>query len=150
MAEDLPGIFHPGPIPDRWTVTTSDAPEGWENGYAASAEGETVATAATRRTLVSRLRDAYPVGRRDREITYRGEDVEALGAITIHVLTEDPECRRLVLCTAAQDITAIDFAERAGYRYVTDVDLADGGSVSLMVAEPVSVLSEPNAVESHR
>lgn len=144
------GIFHAGPLPDGWTVTQAAAPAGWEHGHVAQFTGQIRGTAGTRRTLVSRLRDAYPVGSRDREIMIDTDDADALHVVTAHVFREDPNCRRLVFCAPAGDLEGIDFAERAGYRYVTDVDLVGAESVSLLVAEPESVLSRPNAVESHR
>ncbi|GAB3623772.1 hypothetical protein GCM10027418_18560 [Mariniluteicoccus endophyticus] len=145
---ELSGIFRPEPLPAGWTVEAAAPADGWENGYAVAYEGGHVGLVSTRHTLTSRLKDAYPVGARDLEITSDAQRPEPLQLVTGKVFEADPGCRRIVLGVPAGDVAAIDAGERAGYRYVVDVDLFADKSLSLLVAEPEWVLSQPTAIES--
>ncbi|WP_369192200.1 hypothetical protein [Streptomyces sp. R08] len=95
------------------------------------------------RCAAGRLRDAYPVGARDIEVSIDGPcppDVltDLLGALTDAVTGEDPRCRRVVFAPDSADQTRIRAADSAGFRYVLDVDLG-ADAVSLFVAEPLWV-----------
>ncbi|MDO5700566.1 MAG: hypothetical protein Q4P36_03750 [Bowdeniella nasicola] len=152
MQKDLPGIFYAeNASTAAYEIAERPAPEGWEVAYGIAKDGEDLGWVAARHTLVGRLAEAYPVGARDLEIDVHTEHTEALNAITYHMLELDPACRRIVLATAAGDIPAIDFGERAGYRYVVDVEIFEGSEfvdLSLLVAEPEWVLKEPRAIET--
>lgn len=152
MQQDVPGIFYSNQRPgDPWKVTEIDPPAGWEVGYQVTKGKINLGAIYSRHTLVGRLKEAYPVGARDVEVRLDTDEPEALWAATHHILQADPDCRRVVLATPAGDIPAIDFGERAGYRYVVDVEITDGDQdveLSLLVAEPEWVLKEPRAIET--
>ncbi|MDO5726956.1 MAG: hypothetical protein Q4Q03_03420 [Bowdeniella nasicola] len=152
MQQDVPGIFYSTKRPgDPWQVTVIDPIAGWEAGYQVAKGKADLGAIYSRHTLVGRLREAYPVGARDVEIMVDTTDPEALWAATHYLLEHDPDCRRIVLATPAGDIPAIDFGERAGYRYVVDVEITEGSEdveLSLLVAEPEWVLKEPRAIET--
>lgn len=147
--QDLPGIFYPEAAPgDEYSVAKGPAPEGWETHYTVSENGTEIGSVSLRHTLTGRLFEAYPVGARDLEVEPHGDDPKALWAATHAILAEDPACRRIVLAVPAGDIPAIDFGERAGYRYVVDVEIHGDIELSLLVAEPSWVLKEPRAIET--
>ena len=102
----------------------------------AGSEGEVELTRARK----SRLRHAYPVGEHDVEVALSGLAApgawtEVLERVVAAVEETDPFCRRVVIATDIEDLDALRSAERAGFRYVLDVDL-QGGSYRLAVAEP--------------
>lgn len=93
-----------------------------------------------RRSVESRLRDAYPVSHHDVEL--RAFDglasqgfTAALAELSQAILAADARTRRVVFAAAAGDEAAIAAARAAGFRYVLDVDVP-GAELSLLVAEP--------------
>ena len=93
------------------------------------------------RCIKGRLRAAYPVAERDVEARFDGPIPEpavvsrVLELAVASVLETDPQCRRVVFATPEGDVATLAAAERAGFRFVVDVDLPDG-PVSIAVAEP--------------
>ncbi|MDO4606022.1 MAG: hypothetical protein Q4B12_01710 [Bowdeniella nasicola] len=149
MAKDLPGIFYTGPLDERWQITRHPSEDpAWEFQLDISDDGAPAGYVLLRHTLTGRLQEAYPVGARDLEVEPHMEDPAALQAATHWIFQDDTACRRVVLATAAEDIPAIDFGERAGYRYVVDVEIAGDVELSLLAAEPEWVLKEPRAIET--
>lgn len=147
--QELPGIFYSDDRPgDEFEVSTAPGPEGWETSYQVTREGADLGSVAVRHTLTGRLSEAYPVGARDLEVEVHTEDPQALWAATHEIFEHDSACRRIVLATNVGDIPAIDFGERAGYRYVVDVEIPGDIELSLLVAEPEWVLKEPRAIET--
>ena len=100
--------------------------------------------ATLERCAHGRLRDAYPVAEHDIEIRLddapTNELTALLGALSVAVQQADPQCRRVVFGAPRGDLATLTAAEKAGFRYVVDVDLA-GASLSLAVAEPPWVTS---------
>lgn len=98
-------------------------------------------TVALERCASGRLREAYPVNAHDIEARVLDKAVlpDVLTDLLRDVITalerSDPECRRIVFAAPPGDLATIAAAEKAGLRYVVDVDLPDR-SVSLLVAEP--------------
>jgi hypothetical protein len=100
-----------------------------------------------RRSRAGELVDAYPAGTHDRELVVHGSpSADEVARVAAHVLDEDARCRRVVLAVPEQDPDAIGWAERAGFRYVIDVETRSGGS-SLLVTEPTWVLAQPQILE---
>lgn len=98
---------------------------------------------AHRRARAGALRDAYPSGSHDEELSYAGRPSPTdVAAYTQRLLQAAPRCRRVVLPVPELDLDAIAWAEEAGYRYVIDVETHDGG-FSLLVTEPQWVLDQP-------
>lgn len=100
----------------------------------------------TEHCATGRLRDAYPVGRHDLELRVEGEPPDrwdtVLRAESDRLLVADSACRRVVFAAPAGDLAVVAAAERAGFRYVVDVDVRDGEDVlalSLLVREPEHV-----------
>lgn len=91
------------------------------------------------RCAAGRLRNAYPVSEHDLEARVSELPAAALAALLAElapaVFTADPRCRRLVFAPPEGELALLSAAEEAGFRYVVDVDLAEG-LVSLAVAEP--------------
>lgn len=98
-------------------------------------------------TLTGRLGAAYPAGRHDVELRVRGvadraELTTVLAAESTQLLEADPSLRKIVFAVAADDVDAMAAAEAAGFRYVVDVDVPEGGEtleLSLLVREPAAV-----------
>ncbi|MDO5098802.1 MAG: hypothetical protein Q4D85_08580 [Corynebacterium sp.] len=90
----------------------------------------------------SPLRHTYPYGKNDLELPF-GTASEMKGDVA-EIFARQPECRRIVVAVEEGDIEAIRECEKAGLRYVLDVQLRDGKDLSLMVAEPdwVTEMSE--------
>lgn len=100
-----------------------------------------------RRVTGNRLDGTYPIGSEDREIlVHKGSTPGAIAASVHTILTDAPRCRRVVLAVPVGEIEAMLVAEAAGLRYVLDIDTHDE-SLSLLVAEPEWVLSQPSAME---
>jgi hypothetical protein len=100
---------------------------------------DTEAAVHVERCVGGRLRDAYPVGAHDVEIQIATEtSAEVLpGLLTTlahAVLSADPSCRRVVHAVGQGDGSAVETVERAGFRYVVDIDLPDE-ELSLLVYE---------------
>lgn len=136
----------PEPLSDAWTVESVPGEAGVtlfevkENG---EPRGKVRAVLATH----SELRYTYPISVYDR-ILEPSEDAsaEAIQLVSEKVWEANPECRRLVIGTHVDDVEEIARAEKGGYRYVVDVDLADR-SVSLMAAEPEWVLEHSRNID---
>ena len=118
----------------------------WPVSYRVT-EGGHEAVVATRFALAGPLAAAYPAGAHDREVRlHPGVSARALRATTERMLLDDPRCRRVVLPVPEEDLTAIAFAEGAGYRYVVDVETTVAAQ-SLLVTEPDWVLAQPAALD---
>lgn len=89
--------------------------------------------------VTGRLREAYPVSERDVEVRAAGlapaELTTTLERAVPAIEAADPLCRRIVFAAPEGDVSVLEAAEAAGFRYVVDVDLPEG-PVSLAVAEP--------------
>lgn len=92
--------------------------------------------------LDGRLGAAYPASRHDVELRVEVEDTGDLAAIldaeSTRIFDTEPRCRKVVFAAPVDDLAAISAAETAGFRYVLDVELPDGGylvDVSLLVRE---------------
>jgi hypothetical protein len=98
------------------------------------------------RCAQGRLRNAYPVSRHDVELRVEHLQPDSLTAVlsgeSDRVLEQDPECRKVVFAAPVGDVEVVAAAERAGFRYVVDVDVPEGSeviSLSLLVREPAHV-----------
>jgi hypothetical protein len=104
-----------------------------------------------RRSVESRLRDAYPVSHHDVELhsvdglASQGFTA-ALAELSQAILAADPHTRRVVFAAAAGDEGAVSAARAAGFRYVLDVDVP-GAELSLLVAEPDWVTTRDAGLE---
>lgn len=93
------------------------------------------------RSLASVMRDSYPVGAHDVHVVLDAPQIEDSDLATLlrdlvgAVETADPACRRLVYAVPVADLAVMAAAERAGFRFVVDVDV-DGEELALLVAEP--------------
>lgn len=97
-------------------------------------------TALLERAVTGVFREAFPCGEHDLRLgisptPHPASLTELLTAYAGQFAVLDPECRRLVFAAPEGDLAAIGAAEQAGFRYVVDVEVADG-SYSLMVVEP--------------
>lgn len=91
--------------------------------------------------------DAYPAGAHDVELIVEGRPTpSAVADAASRVFQVDPRCRRVVLAVPELDIPAIAWAEAAGFRYVIDVEVREGG-YSLLVLEPDWVLAQPHVFD---
>lgn len=93
-----------------------------------------------------RLRNAYPVGRHDVELVVRqvppGRLTDVLRNESARILSDEPDCRKVIFAARADDLSAVAAAEEAGFRFVVEVDVPDGGEVlelMLLVREPPRV-----------
>lgn len=96
-------------------------------------------TVAVDRCLHGRLAAAYPASRHDVELRVFDREVGDLTAVLMaesdRILREDPRCRKVVFAASQGDLAEMAAAERAGFRFVVDVDVP-GAELSLMVREP--------------
>ncbi|WP_416405479.1 hypothetical protein [Arthrobacter sp. LFS091] len=130
----------PEPLPSSWQCVRTDAPEGRESTYQVTKYNKLAGEVRVVFTVAHPIGAAYPAGARDRLLIPDAEtSAAALQLVSEQVMASDPACRRLVLAVRAGDVPGIARGERAGFRYVLDVDLPDG-SVSLLAAEPDAVL----------
>ena len=137
----------PDPLPDTWQAESVPAGGRVEQRFDIREGGEPRGRVDVLHVVESRIRETYPVGHRDR-LLEPSDDLtsEGLQLVSELVFRADPACRRLVVATPEGDVDEIARAERAGYRYVVDVDLRDG-SLSLMAAEPAWVLEESRHID---
>ena len=137
----------PDPLPESWRAVERPAAAPAERSYEVL-EGDTPrGTIDVLHVVDSRIAATYPVGHRDRLLEPdAAATAESLQLVSELVMRADPACRRLVVATPEGDVAAIARAERAGYRYVVDVDLREG-SLSLMAAEPDWVLEESRRID---
>lgn len=89
----------------------------------------------------SPLRHTYPYGKNDVELVFGS--IEEMRSEISDIFATNEACRRVVVAVPEGDLTAIAQCEKAGLRYVLDVQLRDGKDVSLMVAEPEWVSQQP-------
>lgn len=122
-------------------------PPGFDRFFEAEGLDGTPALIGVRSARSGHLIDAYPAGTHDLELGTHGlVAAAAVQRVTRHVLEADPRCRRVVLAVPEQDLSAIAWAEEAGYRYVVDVETREG-AYSLLVTEPDWVLEQPHILE---
>lgn len=111
------------------------------------ARGAVVGGLEARKVVGNHLDGSYPVGIEDREVRIEsGSSPAAVGAAVHTILTDAARCRRVVLAVPEGQLEAIRAAEEAGFRFVVDVD-TPLESLSLLVAEPEWVLSQPTSIE---
>jgi hypothetical protein len=93
------------------------------------------------RTLATTLSDAYPVSAHDVHMEIgtaelpEADFVRLLRDVVVAVEANDPRCRRLVYPVLSAELDTRAAAEKAGFRFVVEVDVGDR-ELSLMVAEP--------------
>lgn len=92
------------------------------------------------RAVTGAFREAFPSGANDVRLGISPTpDPEGLGellsAFAGQFAALDSKSRRLVYAAPEGDLAAIGAAENAGFRFVVDVEVADG-AYSLMVVEP--------------
>ncbi|KQR91137.1 MAG: hypothetical protein J0I33_00975 [Microbacterium ginsengisoli] len=125
----------------------SALPPGFERFFAVDGVDDAPALIGIRSVRSGHLVDAYPAGTHDLELATHGlvsaADVQR---VTHEVLKASPRSRRVILAVPEQDLTAIAWAEDAGYRFVVDVETLSG-SFSLLVTEPDWVLAQPHILE---
>ncbi|QPK79107.1 hypothetical protein G7Y31_11560 [Corynebacterium lizhenjunii] len=91
------------------------------------------------------LRHTYPFGTHDATVDFAdGKDLQARVRA---VFAEDPKCRRVVVQVAQDNLEDIAACERAGLRFVVNVETRSRKEIALMVAEPDWVLQQPTEVE---
>ncbi len=132
-----------------FSIHSSTLPNpAWPRRYdATTAAGDAAATVLERFAVDGNLKNAYPAGAGDRQLAIvQPSTTEAVSAIVHSILTDNPRCRRVIIAADEGDLPAIAAAEAAGFRYVVDVDTADG-TYSLLVAEPEWVLILPRDLE---
>ena len=100
---------------------------------------------ALERAVAGPFREAFPAGEHDLLVQLGpADDLEAVGdLLATHASAfsaADPACRRLVFSAPEGHLAVVDVAERAGFRYVADVETV-GGAFSLLVVEPGWVTS---------
>jgi hypothetical protein len=93
------------------------------------------------RCAAGRLREAYPVGEHDLEISVTSESpaeiiADALGHMVERIWEADPSCRRVVFAAQPSDPVAAAAAVISGFRHTAEVDLPGGQTVELLVSEP--------------
>lgn len=137
----------PEPLPPHWSTHRIAPPAGAEQSFQVLEHAEPRGRIDVRHVVASRITEAYPVGHRDRLLElHPGVTAEAVQLVAEAVMRADPRCRRLVLAVREGDIDTIALAERAGFRYVVDVDLRDA-AYSLLAAEPAWVLEESRHID---
>lgn len=137
----------PDPLPESWQAHAQAATSPAEQAFTVTEDGEPRGGVEVLHVIHSRIAATYPVGHRDRLLEPSEEATsEAIQLVSEQVFRADPACRRLVIATPVGDVDEIARAERAGYRYVVDVDLRDH-SLSLMAAEPDWVLEDSRHID---
>ena len=141
-AEEVELLKWPAGLSPAWTAVPSEPETGYAEAFTVEEAGAFRGLVSVGLVIHSDLEAAYPAALRDRVLHPSPQaPAEALQLVSELVMAADPACRRLVVATPEGDVAQISRAERAGYRYVVDVDLP-GRSVSLMAAEPAWVLAE--------
>ena len=144
--EELEMLKWPAPLADTWAATVSEDTAGRQI-YTITEDGDDRGVITVEYAKDSKVRYAYPVGLHDRLLTPSADTVaEAIQLVSEKVWEAHQNCRRLVIATTEEDIPEIARAEKAGYRYVVDVDLPQE-SVTLMAAEPGWVLEESRNID---
>jgi hypothetical protein len=119
----------------------------WETARETKGVDGTVTLVQVRHALGSHLRDTYPAGAHDLEITLDAGSGDGLAAVLAVLFAEQADCRRIVLAIAPEDESAAAIARGAGMNGVVEVDLPDGGSVVLWVAEPERVRARSTDID---
>lgn len=138
MTSSVVPIVDPGP---GWTeVERSTAPTRVQQVVERQS---TRVTVLLERAVTGVFREAFPSGEHDLRLGVDplpepGGLLELLTSFAQQFSALDPSCRRLVYAAPEGDLTAVATAERAGFRYVVDVEVATG-AYSLMVVEPAWV-----------
>lgn len=146
-ADEVDLLKWPAALPPVWAAAPIRSDAGFAEAFAVTEAGETRGVVHVGFVVGGELDAAYPASVRDRVLQPSEDAVpEAVQLVSEQVMAADPLCRRLVIATAEGDVAEIARAERAGYRYVVDVDLPDR-SVSLMAAEPAWVLEESRRID---
>jgi len=127
--------------------SNAQLPDGCVDIEEVAGVGGAASTLGHRRARSGELRDAYPSGDRDIELSFAGQpQPEAMARYTAALLEADPRCRRVVLAVPELDLDAIGWAQDAGFRYVIDVETLSGG-FSLLVTEPQWAIDQPAILE---
>lgn len=136
--------FPPLPIlhlPESWSVAGHQVGRT-RTEYVLCPPDSAELTVIVERCGAGRLTDSYPVSTHDIEVQVSaarpGTLTLVLQQVAAAVQQDDPQCRRVVFAAPVRDLSVIAAAEQAGFRYVVDIDIADG-SVSLLVVEPAWV-----------
>ena len=129
----------------------------WPMSYADERPDATTSRVYFRRALDGPLAQAYPAGIHDVEVRVDSlDDAEGVYRACQSLFADHPDCRRITFAAKANDVDVIAFAEKAGFRYVLDVDVREpAGStpeersteLSLLVLEPQWILEQPIAVD---
>lgn len=128
-------------------LQTKTWPESLERVFSVNTSDGSGAQVGYRHARGGDLVDSYPAGTHDLELFVNGHaDPAALHELTKQILTDRPQCRRIVLAVTEGHLESIDWAEQAGYRYVVDVETAEG-AFSLLVTEPDWVIEQPAILE---
>ena len=147
MGDEVDLLVWPDPVGPQWQRHREPAADG-AVVHTITQDGEPRGTVTTRLALSSALRTSYPVSEHDQVLEPSpSAPAEAVQLVAESLFAADPQCRRLVLAAPADDLDQIDRAERAGFRYVVDVDLP-GQELSLLVAEPDWVLAESRGIDT--
>ena len=145
--DEVDQLRWPDALPPSWAAAPVSAEPGFESTFAVTEDGAPRGSVSVVRVAKSELDAAYPASVRDRLLVPSPDaPAEALQLVSERVMEAEPACRRLVVSTPEGDVAQIARAERAGYRYVVDVDLPDR-AVSLMAAEPDWVLEESRRID---
>ncbi|MDN3482122.1 hypothetical protein QMA10_09350 [Arthrobacter sp. APC 3897] len=146
-ADEVDLLKWPASLPACWSADPVLPAAGFAEAFAVTEAGEPRGVVQVGFVVRGELDAAYPASVRDRVLQPSADAAaEALQLVSEKVMAADRQCRRLVIATAEGDVAEIARAERAGYRYVVDVDLPDR-SVSLMAAEPAWVLEESRRID---
>lgn len=137
----------PDPLPASWQLARQSPLAGWEAVYDVSEDGVARGSVRVARVLDTEYAPTYPVSGHDRLLEPSDDAApEALQLASEQTFADDPRCRRLVVAVPEEDLEQIERAEKAGYRYVVDVDLPDR-AVSLLAAEPEWVLEQSRGID---
>ncbi|MFB0832980.1 hypothetical protein ACX8Z9_01755 [Arthrobacter halodurans] len=145
--DEVDQLRWPEPLPGSWVAEPAAPDDGYDGAFAVTENGVPRGRVSVALVVRSELDAAYPASVRDRLLKPSDDaTAEALQLVSELVMDAHPSCRRLVVSTPEGDVAQIARAEKAGYRYVVDVDLPDR-SVSLMAAEPGWVLEESRRID---
>lgn len=128
-------------------LQTKAWPESLEQVFSIAGTDGTTSQVGYRHARSGDLVDSYPAGSHDLELFVEGHaNPTVLRQLTSQILADTPQCRRIVLAVEEGHLESIDWAEQAGYRYVVDVETAEG-AFSLLVTEPDWVIEQPAILE---
>ena len=136
----------PDPLPPSWTAEPAE-PEQVDTLYTVTESGQPRGRIEVVPVLRTEYQLTYPAGARDRLLQVSEQaSPESIQLVSEQVFEADPKCRRLVIACPEGDVSAIARAEKAGFRYVVDVDLPQE-TFSLMTAEPAWVLEQSRRID---